>query len=197
MRWTEALKIYNQGKMWCVPKKGTKEHAEVLAIMRGDGGGKKIETPKATPTTPKKIRPKIEKMATKSDDINKRLKALKDLKGKISQKKRAKVVEFLRSVIQKKKDTLSVGEKILQDNVRKTDKGKESYENLKKLSKKIGEMVLSKDVSDQEIVDFWNDTLSRSLALYGAEYFSSGEMSEASDEMWNDLVRLRMAQKMK
>ena len=34
MRWVDALKIWNQGKgTWCIPKKGTAAHAEVLAIM--------------------------------------------------------------------------------------------------------------------------------------------------------------------
>jgi hypothetical protein len=36
MKWIEALKHYNAGKkMYCIPKKGTPEHAEVLAIMGG------------------------------------------------------------------------------------------------------------------------------------------------------------------
>ena len=33
MKWIEALKIYNAGKTWCVPRKGTPEHAEVMRIM--------------------------------------------------------------------------------------------------------------------------------------------------------------------
>ena len=35
MRWVEALKLWNakKGGMWCVPKKGTPEHAEVKKIM--------------------------------------------------------------------------------------------------------------------------------------------------------------------
>ena len=33
MKWVEALKIYNAGKSWCVPRKGTPEHAEVMKIV--------------------------------------------------------------------------------------------------------------------------------------------------------------------
>jgi len=41
MKWIEALKFWNNerqhtdaGHMWCVPRKGTPEHAEVIAIMK-------------------------------------------------------------------------------------------------------------------------------------------------------------------
>lgn len=35
MRWVEALKVYNTGKMWCVPRKGSSEYEAVKAIMYG------------------------------------------------------------------------------------------------------------------------------------------------------------------
>ena len=36
MKWTDALKIWNEGKgTWCVPKKGTDAHAEVMNIVNG------------------------------------------------------------------------------------------------------------------------------------------------------------------
>jgi len=36
MKWTDALKIWNEGKgTWCVPKKGTEAHAEVMRIVNG------------------------------------------------------------------------------------------------------------------------------------------------------------------
>lgn len=47
-RWTDALKQYNAGKMWCVPRKGTPEHAEVKLIME------RLKNPKP----PRKLRPK-------------------------------------------------------------------------------------------------------------------------------------------
>ena len=52
MKWLEALKTWNasKGGSWCVPKKGSPEHQEVLKIMRGE----------VTPTEKKKvIKPKI------------------------------------------------------------------------------------------------------------------------------------------
>ena len=37
MKWMEALKKFKAGKgEWCVPKKGTREHAEVISIMQGN-----------------------------------------------------------------------------------------------------------------------------------------------------------------
>ena len=54
MRWIEALKIYNKDKMWCVPRKGTPEHAAVLTIMKGEQ-----PKPKA-PLRRKRIVPKDE-----------------------------------------------------------------------------------------------------------------------------------------
>jgi flagellar biosynthesis GTPase FlhF len=33
MKWIEALKQYNAGKSWCVPRKGTPEYDEVKKIM--------------------------------------------------------------------------------------------------------------------------------------------------------------------
>jgi hypothetical protein len=36
MKWIEVLKKFNAGKgEWCVPRKGTREHKEVLSIMQG------------------------------------------------------------------------------------------------------------------------------------------------------------------
>ena len=36
MKWIEALKKFNAGKgEWCVPRKGTREHKEVLSIVQG------------------------------------------------------------------------------------------------------------------------------------------------------------------
>lgn len=40
MKYFEALKKYNQGRdSYCSPKKGTPEHAAVVAIQKGGGGG--------------------------------------------------------------------------------------------------------------------------------------------------------------
>jgi len=35
LSWLEALKVWNTGRMWCIPRKGTKEYDEVKAIMKG------------------------------------------------------------------------------------------------------------------------------------------------------------------
>lgn len=39
--WIDALKKYNEGKgTWCLPKKGSEEHAEVMALMHSMKGKK-------------------------------------------------------------------------------------------------------------------------------------------------------------
>ena len=36
MKWMDALRKFNAGKgEWCVPRKGTREHKEVMSIMHG------------------------------------------------------------------------------------------------------------------------------------------------------------------
>jgi hypothetical protein len=47
MNWFSALKEYNSGKAWSVPRKGSKEYDEVKAIMNKASS----EPPSATPTT--------------------------------------------------------------------------------------------------------------------------------------------------
>jgi len=43
MKWLEALKEWNSrhGGKWCIPKKGTKEHSEILALQHGNAPTKK------------------------------------------------------------------------------------------------------------------------------------------------------------
>ncbi len=44
MNWLEALKVFNKGKKWTIPKKGTPEYNEVKNIM--DKGKKTTKTKK-------------------------------------------------------------------------------------------------------------------------------------------------------
>ena len=37
MKWIEVLKKFNSSKgEWCIPRKGSREHKEVLSIMQGE-----------------------------------------------------------------------------------------------------------------------------------------------------------------
>lgn len=50
MSWVSALKEWNTGKgTWCIPKKGTTEHGEVLAIIERK---KRAASPATGATTP-------------------------------------------------------------------------------------------------------------------------------------------------
>ena len=60
-KWIDALKEYNQGKPWRIPKKGTAEHAEVMLLVNknkesADTGAEKVE---------KKVKAKVEKKVEK------------------------------------------------------------------------------------------------------------------------------------
>jgi hypothetical protein len=85
MRWVEGLKIWNgrKGGAWCVPRKGTPEHAEVKAIMAGE---KKVE----------KIKPRVSEKG----------KAMME-ERKVESKKE-KVKGFLKRAVQKYKEKKSV-----------------------------------------------------------------------------------------
>jgi len=58
MKWIDALKVWNKahGGSWCVPRKGTPEHAEVRAIMSGEHEGKMIKGAQKAEFNPRKRR---------------------------------------------------------------------------------------------------------------------------------------------
>ncbi len=65
MKWIEDLKKFNAGKgEWCVPRKGTREHKEVLSIMQGstlytNTRSEKARRGKRTETDPAQLRPRL------------------------------------------------------------------------------------------------------------------------------------------
>jgi len=72
MKWVDALKVYNTGKSWCVPRKGSPEHAEVMKIM----GKSKVESP-AAPVA-------AAKMSVSKAEAVKQIKAHKEKEEKVS-----------------------------------------------------------------------------------------------------------------
>jgi hypothetical protein len=49
MKWTDALKIWNEGKgIWCIPRKGTEAHAEVMKILNAGMSAKEKTSKKAS-----------------------------------------------------------------------------------------------------------------------------------------------------
>jgi len=72
MKWVDALKVYNTGKTWCVPRKGSPEHAEVMKIM----GKSKVESP-AAPVA-------AAKMSVSKAEAVKQIKAHKEKEEKVS-----------------------------------------------------------------------------------------------------------------
>jgi hypothetical protein len=64
MKWIEVLKKFNDGKgEWCIPRKGSREHKEVLSIMQGvtlhtNTRSEKTRRQKRTETDPASLRPR-------------------------------------------------------------------------------------------------------------------------------------------
>jgi uncharacterized C2H2 Zn-finger protein len=56
--WIQALKIFNKNGMWCMPRKGTAEHAKVLDIMKKikSGDQKRITDSASSKEAPKPMR---------------------------------------------------------------------------------------------------------------------------------------------
>lgn len=56
MKWIDALKKWNEGKgAWCIPKKGTPQHAEVISLMH-EVPKKTRKLVKAEPKMTRKLR---------------------------------------------------------------------------------------------------------------------------------------------
>lgn len=86
MRWVEALKVWNgrKGGAWCVPRKGTAEHAEVMKIIAG-GKEAKVEAPK-------KFKPRV------------RPEVMEAFAEKKKEGKREKVKSFLKRALEKHRE---------------------------------------------------------------------------------------------
>ena len=89
MRWVEALKKWNseKGGAWCVPKKGSAEHAAVMKIMKGEA-----EAPK------KKVRPVL--MGKVREE-----KAKATVEKVKTTMKKEKIREFLKKALAKRKES--------------------------------------------------------------------------------------------
>ena len=98
MRWVDALKIWNgqRSGAWCVPRKGSPEHAEVKKIMEGE----KSETKAGKPI--KAEEPKKEEPPKKKFKTNKQ--KLEEIKGRLdTATKKEKVKKFLEKVLEARK----------------------------------------------------------------------------------------------
>lgn len=62
MKYLEALKVFNKGKEWCSPRKGTPDHAKVMLIMKGNN----TQLPSSSATSMATTKSPSVKSATKS-----------------------------------------------------------------------------------------------------------------------------------
>ena len=136
--WISALKLYNLKKgMWCLPKKGTKEHAEVMKIV----AKMKSENPKS----------ESERMSKEDVDVGKRIELKTDKKKvmepitkqkekKVRKQKEKKVLPTIYEVIEKYNKRKSYGtsqiiENFVDDKIRKNNIT-QKLEYIDKLDKK-------------------------------------------------------------
>jgi hypothetical protein len=82
-RWTDALKEYNAGKMWCVPRKGTPEHAEVKLIME------RLKNPKPK----RKLKPKTGQASQKRIEEFTPIQSVRSMEEKPKRKLKPRVPE--------------------------------------------------------------------------------------------------------
>lgn len=140
MKWVEALKIYNTGKSWCVPKKGSPEHAEVMKIMNRtkpeevekrnvERREKSLEQLKALDTRAKIEERRAEKPATKKQEfeqlrqqrinIGQEITTLEKTHGKVTfheameDRRRIRNVEGIPANIEKQIDGLKENNRLL------------------------------------------------------------------------------------
>ena len=101
-RWIKALKAWNAEKnpgAWCVPRKGSPEHEEVVAMM--GGGGKRS----------KAMAPKVEAPKAEAPKKKSKIRIVKELPGE-REKKTEKVKEFLRKALEKRKSKKAMSQSI-------------------------------------------------------------------------------------
>lgn len=160
MRWVDALKIWNaeKGGAWCVPKKGSAEHAEVMKII----ASKKLKSeakPETAPPMAKKIKPKI-KVSGPDVDLDK-------LGMSMEKKKKERVAKFLLALAKKRKqekiftpsqieafDTLKkIGLKRLE-NLRKNE---ERYQAFMKEQKKQEEAEAKRKADEKLVLSIYKE----------------------------------------
>jgi hypothetical protein len=99
LSWVAALKKYNEGKgKWCVPRKGTPEHAEVMALMGKPAAGGAGRSPSPSPEPPKRRpHPVIGRELSESQKVAAR-KFIAEMKEKRAEATREKALTGLRAV---------------------------------------------------------------------------------------------------
>jgi hypothetical protein len=144
MRWVEGLKIWNEkkGGAWCVPRKGTPEHAEVKAIMAGD---KKVEKVKVKPRISEKGKAMIEERKVES--------------------KKEKVKSFLKRAVEKYKAKKATKEEDLEQLAKELEKFTEEARKPAKEKTPKNVMILpqKKIAISQEDKEFLGLTLDEEL----------------------------------
>ena len=114
MRWVDAVKQWNaehnKGK-YCVPRKGSPEHAQVVALM-----GKKIETPAAAESAPAKMPRRTIKLSKAGYVAAKEAPKLREIGEKITKSQAKKrILKILKANLTKMKAIEKTKEYYLED----------------------------------------------------------------------------------
>lgn len=69
-KWIVALKKWNEGKSkWCVPRKGSSGHKEVMDIVAGKTTGSKKVKPKVTPMVSKSYKERVDDVVSAAEAV--------------------------------------------------------------------------------------------------------------------------------
>jgi len=167
MKWVDALKVYNTGKSWCVPRKGSPEHAEVMKIM----GKSKVESP-AAPIA-------AAKMSVSKAEAVKQIKAHKEKEGKVSSMaakvKERKAMRLLKTLVAVRRAKKAAAPKAKKE---PTDGYEISMMILDEL-REIVERELT-GVPDNERDEYINENFNELVTELGGGY---GDFDEVTNEL--------------
>lgn len=108
MKWVEALKKYNEGKKWSVPKKGTPEYEAVRKLMGADGAKAEAPAPAPAPAEAPKAKRVYKKRPPKQTQKDKEDEKLamevKEVKEKVAPEKKKRAVRKGKAVVVKDVD---------------------------------------------------------------------------------------------
>jgi hypothetical protein len=197
MRWIEGLKIWNakKGGAWCVPRKGSPEHAEVKAIMANAPAKAKVdklaemEIAEAQKVT-KKVKPRISEkgkqaMATNSEkltatsketpvkmEVKVKPRVSEEVKKQIQERKveskKEKVASFLRKAVQKKRMSKEEQKKkeVVKEEPKKKSMKEEYREEVSELKRIKMLMDLLKEGEKLDPTDIYTNAVSEIKGRY-------------------------------
>ena len=158
MSWVKALKEWNAGNAtWCVPRKGSKEHAEVMAIVAKMKGTKKNDFLPAEKKSVSIAEPKMSSPAVITKDMSPEARAKRKAERQAQRESNAKI-------------RAEEAEKA------KAETEAEKAELLEEIETMVAhlERLAKKGKSRADVVNYWNTRILPKINYLGGKYLKSG-----------------------